>query len=78
MLDTIQQIKLSDASTHEELLSTTRVLLNIVEELYQKNQSLEAENRQLKDEINRLKGEQGVPKFAAKKEKKDYSSKKKI
>jgi hypothetical protein len=37
------------------------LLLNLVEELKQENWGLRAENQRLRDEINRLKGEQGQP-----------------
>jgi len=37
------------------------LLLNLVEELNRTNRALQAENQRLKDEINRLKGEQGQP-----------------
>lgn len=36
-------------------------LLNLVEEMSQTIQALQVENQRLKDEINRLKGEQGQP-----------------
>lgn len=42
-----------------------RKLLNIIEQMAQRNQELEEENRALKDEINRLKGEKGTPKILA-------------
>ena len=38
-------------------------LLNLVEQLHAQVQALTAENRQLRDEINRLKGERGRPLF---------------
>jgi hypothetical protein len=41
-------------------------LCNIIETLYIKLNKIEAENKQLKDEINKLKGEQGKPKFKPK------------
>ena len=37
------------------------VLLNLIEELASENARLRQENQALKDEINRLKGEQGKP-----------------
>jgi hypothetical protein len=42
------------------------LLLNLVEELAQENQALREKTQQLQDEINRLKGEQGKPKFKPK------------
>ena len=37
------------------------ILLNLVEELAVENEALSEENQQLKDEVNRFKGEQGKP-----------------
>ncbi len=37
------------------------LLLDLVEELKQENDSLRGEAQRLRDEINRLKGEQGKP-----------------
>ncbi len=52
-------------------------LLNLVEELKQENLSQRAEIQALRDEINRLKGEDGQPDIKAnKKQKKDHSSEK--
>ncbi|MGD9202470.1 MAG: transposase [Chitinispirillia bacterium] len=53
------------------------VLLNIVEELYAENKTLKMENQALKDEINRLKGEQGKPTIKPNRKKsRDISSEK--
>ena len=56
------------------------LLLNLIEELNSKVIELEAENQRLKDEINRLKKEQGQPDIKAKKprgfDQKNYSSEK--
>jgi hypothetical protein len=41
-------------------------LLNLIESLYKETVALKAENQQLKDEINRLKGQKGQPKFKPK------------
>jgi DNA invertase Pin-like site-specific DNA recombinase len=41
-------------------------LLNIIESQAQFNEELQNENQSLKDEINRLKGEKGKPKFPPK------------
>ena len=52
-------------------------LLNLVEELQQENLSQRAEIQALRDEINRLKGEDGKPDIKAnKKQKEDHSSEK--
>jgi hypothetical protein len=59
--------------------SILNTLLNLVEVLVEKNASLEKENQKLKDEINRMKGEQGKPHIRkqtknAKSENTDHSS----
>jgi hypothetical protein len=41
-------------------------LFNLVEALYAENTQLKQDNQDLRDEINRLKGEQGKPKFSSK------------
>jgi len=46
------------------------MLLNLVEELKQENQTLRTQVQQLRDEINRLKGEQGKPDIKPGKKKK--------
>ena len=51
------------------------ILLNLVEGLAASVEALTEENQKLKDEINRLKGEQGLPEFKGKKHQKvDISS----
>jgi hypothetical protein len=52
------------------------ILLNLVEELKQENETLRIQVQQLRDEVNRLKGEQGKPDIKAGKKKKggDHSS----
>lgn len=49
---------------------------DLIENLASENETLQKEIKQLKDEVNRLKGEQGVPKFSKKKYKQDFSSEK--
>ena len=52
-------------------------LLNLVEELSEENRALRAEVQELRDEVNRLKGEQGKPDVKATKPKdSDHSSEK--
>ncbi len=61
----------------EKARQVIELLLNLVEELVQEPQALRAENQQLRDEINRLKGEQGKPLFKSKPQAKtstDHSS----
>ncbi len=58
---------------------TVELLLNLIEQLNSKVIELEAETQKLRDENNRLKGEQGKPDIKANKKKqlkKDYSSEK--
>ncbi len=52
------------------------ILLNLVEKLYAENKELRNELQKLKDEINRLKGEQGKPDFTPEKSGKNISSEK--
>lgn len=59
--------------------SSVESLLNLIEELNSKVIELDAENQRLKDEINRLKGEQGKPDIKGKKPRglsNNYSSEK--
>lgn len=52
-----------------------RTLLNLVEELHAENQGLRKEVGELRDEVNRLKGEQGRPQIKPKQKKsQDHSS----
>jgi hypothetical protein len=52
-----------------------RTLLNLVEEQYAENQGLRKEVGELRDEVNRLKGEQGRPQIKPKQKKsQDHSS----
>ena len=51
-------------------------LLNIVEALSIENKDLKEKNQKLKDEVNRLKGEQGKPVINPQTAKKDISSEK--
>jgi regulator of replication initiation timing len=53
----------------ESVRQTVELLLNIIEQLNASLKDLEAENQQLRDEINHLKGEQGKPDIEANKKK---------
>ena len=60
----------------EQMRQTIEILLNLIEQLNSKVIELEAETQRLRDENNRLKGEQGKPDIKAHKKKqlkKDYS-----
>jgi len=50
-----------DFNDHQALRALHSHLLNLVEVLHRENLALKAENQQLKDEVNRLKGEKGKP-----------------
>jgi len=63
---------LSDPKT-KEIFHT---LLNLVDQLYGENESLKEQNQLLKDEINRLRGEQGKPTIKANSQPSDHSSEK--
>ncbi len=61
----------------DDALDCIRKLLNLVETLNQEILELKRQNQQLRDEINRLKGEQGKPKIKPKKKTPEqYSSEK--
>lgn len=57
MFDALDLSRIPDAHAREAI----RHVLNLVEALQQDNGTLRAENQRLRDEINRLKGEQGKP-----------------
>jgi hypothetical protein len=67
-----------DPSTMEDegLRQKFLLLMNMVEGLTAQVADLKAENQRLRDEINRLKGEQGKPKIAANNPAPDLSSQK--
>lgn len=63
----------------EGVRQTVELLLNLIEQLNAKIKDLVAENQKLRDENNRLKGEEGKPNIKANKTKglkKDHSSEK--
>ena len=61
----------------DDALDVIRNLLNLVETFRQENLELKRQNQELRDEINRLKGEQGKPKIKpSKKTPSQYSSEK--
>lgn len=63
ILQSIDPDTLPDA----QLRPTLRLLLSIVEELVVAVEAVKAENRELRDEINRLKGEHGTPRVPPRK-----------
>lgn len=75
----LQDIKIGEDADISDLRNTVTLLLNVVEKLWTSRENLLKENQSLKDEINRLKGEQGMPKFKPNKgkasRKENYSSK---
>ena len=76
MIDTIKNINIDSIDDIASLKQVLVVLLNFAEQSQKTIETLKKENQQLKDEINRLKGEQGKPTFKAKKEAKNISSQK--
>ena len=60
----------------EKMRQLVSRLLNIIEDLSANVHRLQEENQRLRDEINRLKGEQGKPEIKPKKSKRDHSSEK--
>ena len=72
LLPTIDPKEIAD----EKMRQTVELLLNLIEQLNSKVIDLEVENQKLRDENNRLKGEQGKPDIKANKKKplnKNYS-----
>ena len=59
MLDKIQHINPKELKDIPSLQGAIELLLNVVENVCQKNEALSEEVQALKDEINRLKGEHG-------------------
>ena len=75
MLDKLQNIN-PNLIQDKRIKSTLTLLLNIVEELQEENKDQKEVIQELRDEINRLKGEQGKPTFKHKTTSKDISSEK--
>jgi len=72
MLENLNPEHIEDLAGARQAL---KLLLNLVEELKQENHTLRAEVQQLRDELNRLKGEQGKPDIKpSKKAAANYSS----
>ena len=68
------QVDLS-ALEDPERLNDPSVLHNLIEQLVSALQAAQAENQRLRDEVNRLKGEQGKPRIlASHRAKEDQSS----
>ena len=57
----------ADSSLQEPHAETLPILTNLIEGLSEENEKLKIEIQKLRDENNRLKGEQGKPKFPGKK-----------
>jgi len=72
----LQSLKINpDEISDKKAAETIRILLQIIEILYEENQALKAELQKMRDELNKLKGEQGRPKFPSiKKKQSDISS----
>lgn len=77
MGDEEYHIDLSKMDSMEQMRSVVVLLMNTVDRLSSEIEALKKENQALKDTINRLKGEQGRPKFpgTGRKANKDTSSK---
>jgi hypothetical protein len=75
LLQSIDPKEIADQSMRQ----TVEILLNLIEQLHSQVEDLEQENQKLRDEINRLKGEQGQPEIKGKKPRgfsNNYSSEK--
>ena len=55
------EINPNELNSIESLRAALIQALNYINTLYQQNQQLIKQNQELKDEINRLKGEKGKP-----------------
>ena len=71
MKETIRHINPQELSDIEDLRKVVITLLNLVENQAQALAAYKEENQKLKDEINRLKKEQGKPEFKPKAKEKD-------
>jgi regulator of replication initiation timing len=60
----------------KKTVSILNTLINLVEMLVEENAQLKKENQDLKDKVNRLKGEQGKPDIKGKNQSSDHSSEK--
>jgi len=70
-------LDINNITNLDDALGVIRKLLNLVETLHQENLELKRQSQELRDEINRLKGEQGKPKIKpGKKNPRQYSSEK--
>lgn len=56
----LQDIKIGEDASVSDLRNAVIFLLNVVEGLWKEKEDLFLSNQLLKDEINRLKGEQGL------------------
>ncbi|MDM8548341.1 hypothetical protein QUF61_17765 [Candidatus Venteria ishoeyi] len=75
ILDTIRQLHIDlDSITDPVTRTSIILLLNLIEQLAQENQDFKEQIQTLKDEINRLKGEQGRPSIRPQKKDGDISS----
>ncbi|NWJ47203.1 MAG: hypothetical protein HXX08_15180 [Chloroflexi bacterium] len=63
MLEEIDPTKIKDKETRQVVIK----VLNLLENAFEQIDKLRAENQQLQDENNRLKGEQGKPNVRANK-----------
>ena len=59
----LNELDVNNLTDLENALDVIRKLLNLVEALRQENLELKRQNQELRDEIKRLKGEQGKPKI---------------
>lgn len=59
----LSDFDISSITNLDEAIDSIRKLLNLVERLSEENRELKQQNQALRDEIKRLKGEQGTPKI---------------
>ena len=72
----VVQINPEEIDNLEEARAIIRTLLNVLKEVMSEREAARAERQELKDEVNRLKGEQGKPDIKPSKQSaaKDHSS----
>ena len=66
--DSIKNLNIEkmDFNDHDSIKNLIKLLLNVIESQSKIIEELRKENQSLKDEINRLKGEKGKPRFSPK------------
>ena len=72
----IEELDLDKLNISGQVRQLLAMLLNLVEELLAEIRNLKVERQELRDEVNRLKGEQGKPKIKANKKENEQATSK--